>query len=390
MTCVWRRAGPFALLAACTGADLPKDDTGSTAAALPLPVDCSPLPEPTGKVVRVGTVEALRAAVRDATPGETIVLEAGTYDMSGGDAAATLEVTVPRVVIRGVGGDPSAVVLDARIDTDEIIAVRGEGVTVAELTLTRAFGSGLAVHGAPGAQAYRVRFLDTGTSAMVAKAERGAYADGGTVACSSFERVDSCFPGLELRQAEGWEVRDTTFAHAGCEAPGLLAWTGSRGTRVARSRFEAQGVALRLGDTDYDEGEERIYDGAECDDPRAGHFGGIVEDSFVLGGVRLEAACAPTVRHVSVWGGDLAWAFSTDVTALNNLAAVMDGGGTLRAEGNLRPGAADFLDATGGDLHLAPGSGARSAGVPVPGDDALDVDGDARDANAPSVGADEG
>lgn len=382
-----------AWLAGCDDAAKPgpedarDDDVG---APLALPGACDALPAPTGDVVRVGDVDGLRAAVRGARPGQTILLAAGTYDLSGGDARSNLRITAPRLVLRGEGPGPSAVVLDARIDTSELVTVAADGVTVAQLTLAHAFGSGIAVAGASEAQVYRVRFVDTGESAMVARGSAGAWADAGTVACSDFVRAESCSTGLELRQAEGWTIRDSSFDHAGCDAPGLLAWTGSRGTRLTRSRLQSDGVALRVGDADYDEGEERFYDDEACPDPRTGHFGGVFEDSFVVGGVRVESACGTAVRHLSVSEGDLTTSRATDVRLSNNLAAVVDAAGSALQVGNLRPSPQDFVDAAAGDLHLAPGSAARGAGVPLDGDDGLDIDGDARDLAAPSVGADEG
>ncbi len=388
----WNAILGLGWLVGCSPAAKPDLDDGGkdVVAPLSLPEACDALPSATGDVVRVQDADGLRAAVRDARPGQTILLAAGIYDLSGGDARSNLRITAPRVVMRGEGPDPAAVVLDARIDTGELVTLAADGVTVAQLTLAHAFGSGVAVDGASGAQVYRVRFVDTGESAMVARGRAGAWADTGTVACADFVRAESCSTGLELRQAEGWTIRDSRFDHAGCDAPGLLAWTGSRGTRLTRSRLQSDGIALRVGDADYDEGHERVYADDACPDARTGHFGGVFEDSFVVGSVRVESACGTTVRHLSVAGGDVVTSLVTDARLENNLAAVVDATGSAQQSGNLRPSAQDFLDAAVGDLHLAPGSAARGAGVPLVGDDGLDIDGDTRNLAAPSVGADEG
>ena len=355
-----------------------------------LPEGCGPLPASEGRVVALQPGDDLRAAAAAATVGTTLLLADGTYELSGGDAVGNLVLGARGVKLRGASGNPDAVVLDARIDTNEIVTITGDDVVVADLTIARNFGAGIAVRGAARARVYRVNFVDAGQRAVAALPAQGVYADDGVVACVTETRQDSCGIGVELRQAAGWNVRDSRFEHAGCDAPGLLAWTGSRGTLVMRSYFRSAGIAVRFGDSDYAEGDERVYADAECPDPTVGHYGGRVEDSFVVGGLRAEEACGAEFRHLSVSGGELAWAFSQGILARNNLAALTDGGGAVSVEGNLRPGPDDFVDASAGDLHLAPGSAARGAGVPIPGDDPLDIDGDARSLDAPSVGADEG
>jgi hypothetical protein len=384
-------------LVACGGVGLegkpdPDDIDRFDEAALTttLPEGCVPLPEAEGQVVRLQPGDDLRAAAASAAVGTTLLLADGLYDLSGGDAVGNLVLGARGVRLRGASGNPDAVVLDARIDTNEIVTITADDVVVAELTIARNFGAGIAVRGAARARVYRVNFLDAGERAVAALPSSGAYADEGVVACVTETRQESCGTGVELRQAAGWTLRDSRFDHPGCDAPGLLAWTGSRGTIVTRSRFVSAGIAVRFGDTEYAEGDERVYADAECPDPTVGHYGGRVEDSFVVGGLRAEEACGAEFRHLSVSSGELAWAFSQGMVARNNLAAVTDGGGSVGVEGNLRPSSEDFIDAGAGDLHLAPGSAARGAGVGIESDDLLDIDGDARSPEAPSVGADEG
>ncbi len=387
----------WSVLAACGGLGLDgKPDADEIdlfdegALLTTLPEDCGPLPAPEGHVVSLAPGDDLRAAAAAATVGTTLLLADGTYDLSGGDAVGNLVLGARGVKLRGASGNADAVILDARIDTNEIVTIAAEDVVVADLTITRNFGAGIAVRGAARARIYRVNLVDAGERAVAALPERGAYADDGVVACVTETRVESCGTGVELRQASGWTVRDSSFAHSGCDAAGVLAWTGARGTVVTRSRFASVGPAVRFGDTEYAEGDERVYTDPECPDPTVGHYGGRVEDSFLVGGLRAEEACGSEFRHLSVYAGELAWAFSQGITARNNLAAVTDGGGSLTVEGNLRPSDADFVDPAAGDLHLAPASAARGAGVAIPGDDPLDIDGDARNPDAPSVGADEG
>jgi hypothetical protein len=378
-----------------TGGGIDTDDSGSDTDGeppdvTPLPDDCSPLGAPTGPVVSVSPTNDLAARVAAAEPYTTFLLEDGVYALTGGDAADELTVRARGVTVRSASGDPEAVVLDGGYATTELIAVEADDVTIAELTLRQSYGAAIAVRGARGTRLFRVNVREPGAEALRAEASRdGAYADDGVVACASFTRETWCGTAVDLLQAEGWLLRDSAFEQPLCPEPAVRVATGSRGTRIERSTFSSLSIALQLGDTEYAAGAPRRYDGAECEGDSVGHYGGVVRNVFVRGGLRLEEACGARVSHVSVWGGDLAWAFSQDLVVRNALAAVNDTGGADVA-GQLRPSLADFVDPASGDLHLAPRSFAHGAGVPIDAGEAdTDFDGEPRPLEGPDVGADE-
>jgi hypothetical protein len=377
------------------GGGVDTDDTGSDTDVegelTPLPSDCSDLGAPTGATVAVSPDDDLVGLVAEAAPYTTFLLADGTYALTGGDAASEVDVRARGVTIRGASADASRVVLDGGFATTELIAIEAHDVTIADLTLTQSYGAAISVRGVSGARIFRVRVDEPGKEALLAEASRDglAYPDDGIIACSTFARETWCGTSVELSQAEGWSVRDSAFEQPLCPEVAFHAATGSRGTTIERSTFSSLSIALQLGDTEYTAGVPRAYADAECDGETVGHYGGLVQNVFVRGGLRLEEACGTRVLHTTVYGGDLAWSFSQDLTVTNVLAAVNDTGGAT-VTGQRRPTGTDLVDAAGGDLHLTDGSGARGAGVSLAEDVAVtDIDGEERPREAPDVGADQ-
>ncbi|MEN9786704.1 MAG: hypothetical protein RLZZ299_1968 [Pseudomonadota bacterium] len=374
-------------LVACRGQDV---EDGDAVVPVVIPDGCAPLEAAEGSLVRASPGDDLPSLLADATPGTTVLLADGTYDLSGGDAVGTLRWSADHVRLRGESGDPSRVVLDARADTDTLVSILGDGALVADLTLTRSFGSGVDIRGAQGTTLYRVILEDAGEHAILAAPADGRGADGGVARCIVERRVGGCGTGVALRQTDGWTIAESEFDHGSCDQPAIRAWSGARGTRVERNVIRARDVAMRIGDVSYDEGEERVYPDAACDGGMIGHYGGIVRDNLVVGALRVENVCGTRLSHNTVWNGTLSWSFADGLALVNNLADTQDGGGAARNDGGRAPQASDFVDPDGGDLHLAAGAAARGAGVALEaGFDDVDVDGDPRDRAAPAVGADE-
>ncbi len=375
------------------GVDSDDDDDGSgtdDGVVQPLPSDCSPLAAPSGRTVELGPSDDLAAAVAAAEPFTTFLLADGTYALTGGDAESNLSVRARGVTIRSASGDPAAVVLDGGYATTELVSIDARDVTLAEITVRASYGAAVAVRGASGARIFRVDIVEPGAEAIRVEADGDeAYADDGVIACTTTRRETWCGTSVSLSQAEGWVVRDSALEQPLCPEPALRVADGSRGTVIDRTSLSSLSIALRVGDTDYEAGTPRVHADAECASETAGHYGGAFRNLFVRGGMRLEEACGTSVAHVSVWGGDLAWAFSEGLVVRNVLAAVADGGGAALT-GQLRPGGADFVDAATGDLHLADDSAAIGAGVAIDAGLAdSDFDGEARPLDAPDIGADQ-
>lgn len=394
---------------------------------------CPALPPPAGPVVTVSSVPALQWAVDTATPGLTILVAPGHYELDG----ASLQITAPGVTLRGQGGDREAVVLDGNYLTTEIVQVLASNVTVADLTLREAYDH--PIHVMPSGSAatngtlvYNVHVVDPGQQAIKVNplVPGGPYADAGTVACSHIEMTaagraqvrDDCYTGgVDAHAARGWTVRDNVIEGFWC-ASGLAEhavhfWRESRDTTVERNVFRdnARGIGFGMLDSGT---VARAWADVPC--PAAGggyvdHFGGVARNNAVSAlasgllaseygfdcGVCLWQACGAEALHNTVWSADPAASFSavewrfanTSATVTNNLVNVAlrerDGAEAALAGNVTGAAAAWFVGAASGDLHLAPfASAAIDQGVASGVTD--DLDGEPRPRGAaPDVGADE-
>jgi hypothetical protein len=112
-----------------------------------------PLPEPSGKIIQVSSVEQLFAAVEKVSPGGTISLADGHYRMPG-----YLEITSDRVTLRSASGDRHRVVLDGSTSRHgELLGITGcKGVTIADLTIENIKWNGFKINSDLGAQQVRI------------------------------------------------------------------------------------------------------------------------------------------------------------------------------------------------------------------------------------------
>lgn len=412
--------------------DGPSDtSTGDTGDPPPPPaIGCAPLPPAEGDVVEIGPEDDLAGAIASAPSGRTILLRDGTYDVSG---ASYIVFSTPGVTLRSQSGDPSAVVIDGGYAIGEVLSIAASNITIAELTVQRPLYHPIHVTGAPDADTtgtliYRVRAIDPGEQAIKINAStEGFYSDDGTVACSHLELTDAGRPmvsgcytgGIDAHHSWGWEIRDNHIEGFWCEA-GLSEhavhfWNGARDTVVERNVIVdcVRGVGFGLGDQGNGTGREYADDPCPGVNGYVGHFGGIIRNNTIwaarpelfasqLGfdsGIALEQACGTGVYHNTIVSlqppfTNIEYRFpNTSAEIANNLtthAIVERDGGQATLQGNLSDqGTEHFVDAAGGDLHLADGSTAIDAGVVLPAGVAdEDVDGDARD-GSPDVGADE-
>jgi len=365
--------------------------------------------------------------VGNAPTGTTILLEDGTYDLSASDP---LYFTTPGVTLRSASGNRDAVVLDGGYSLGEITLVAASDVTIAEITLQRAYYHPIHVVGRSDANIentliYGVKVIDPGQQAIkVNPSSEGFYVDRGTVACSHVELTDAgraeirdnCYTGgIDTHSAWGWHVYLNYFEGFWCEE-GLSEhavhfWVTGRDTLVERNVIVdcARGIGFGLGENGN--GNEREYADDPCPDADyLGHVDGIIRNNTIFAarpelfasssgfdsGVSLEQACGAQVFHNTVvsleqpfTSIEYRWQ-NTDAQIKNNLVThqIMDrDGATAELEGNLADAPlSHFVDGGGGDLHLVAGSPAIDAGVEGLVDD--DIDGDPRDAS-PDVGADE-
>jgi hypothetical protein len=98
-----------------------------------------PLAPPSGDVIEVSSTDELRAAIRDAKRGATIMLADGVYPIE-----QTLVITSDDVTLRSASGHRERVVLDGRGTLGELLTVRAcSGVTIADLTVQNVRWNGI-------------------------------------------------------------------------------------------------------------------------------------------------------------------------------------------------------------------------------------------------------
>jgi len=416
-----------------TGTPLTTSDTDTpTDTGTPMPTGptdrCAPLP-PASAVVAVAAGENLADAVAAASPGDTLELAAGTYDLS-----PPLVIDKP-LTLRSAGDDPSAVTLDGGYAPGNLVEVRSSDVTLAHLTLTRAFDH--LVHIQPvdadlaGFVLHDLHLVDMGVLGVSVEgtADGRYHVDGGELSCSEVRLTDDgreeirgqCdVGGVELLGVRDWTVRDNTFDGFWCDSglsrPGLRATFGVRDVAIHRNVMTDTVHGIVLGEGQALEG--RRYDDDPCGDVYAQSIDGEVVNNIVsayrqllvdsregiYAGIRLESSCNVTALHNSVYArtasvvGRYSIEHRFDTTSgvvANNLASwsvQRSDGSTADAVSNVEqaPETTWFFPADG-DFHLAPAAGADV--VDAGSADYLqqvpeDIDGDTRDAT-PDVGADE-
>jgi hypothetical protein len=396
-------------------------------------MECSPLPAPTGAVITVAPHQAaeLRQIVADATAGTTILLRDGTYNMDRGDSNSRLVFSTPGVTLRSLNGNAEAVTLEGNYATHELVSISASDVTIADLTLTRAYDHPIHVSGRPG-QPIRgvlirgVVIVDPGQQAIKVNANADGYADYGTIECSRIELTsrgrssvrDGCYTGgIDVHKARGWVVTRNLvrgfWCPSGLSEHAIHFWSTSRDTLIEENWILncARGIGLGLRES----GATRTYE----DDPYPnagylGHIDGVVRNNFIAAydsalfnssfgfdaGISMEQARGARILHNTVGStsapfSSIEWRFENTVIELfNNLVTH-----NLRARDSAQSAGASnlddadpswFVDLAAGDLHLTrlatPAlDSATPQGLAAA---AFDFDHQSRDSQ-PDIGADE-
>ena len=376
----------------------------------PLVKEAPPLPAPTDDVVRVSTVSQLQAAVRDAQPNSTILIEPGTYHLS-----ATLFLRgVDDVSIRGATGDRDDVVLVGRGMRNAgygnvphgVLVENARNVQIADLTIRDVWYHPISFNrGTESPHVYNVRLVDAGQQFIKANPDgQGGGVDNGVVEYSVMEYTTTARSyytnGVDVHRGTGWVIRDNVFRNIrGPEGdrvagPAVLMWNRSRDTITEGNLFLNVERAIAYG----------LLDNRPDD-----HAGGVIRNNFIYRapdergdvGIGLNNSAGTEVLHNTVvLSGtypnaiEYRFAATTGAEIHNNLtdaAIIRRNGATAEVSGNIIGADASwFVDASAGDLHL---TSAAAAAIDQAHTDAgvrTDYDGDVRPAGAAAdVGADE-
>jgi len=387
---------------------------------------CDPFPtNPSDTVITVTPSQAgqLSSIVYSAQSGTTILLEDGTYSVS------PLQFHTPNVTLRSKSGNRDSVILDGNYSTGEIVYISAANITIADLTLKRAYYHPIhVISGGHNVMLYNLHIIDAKEQFIKVNPDSGDYADYGTLACSLLELTDTgrayihanptpgypCYTGgLDAHQTWGWTIRDNTIKNIYCTNGGLAEhaihfWKTNRDSIVERNILinNARGIGFGLGAA----GGDRIYPdnplaGSGLSPADVGHIGGTIRNNFVFAnipqfdtGIGLEQAWNVNVYHNTVYstqgglGLDIRFA-NSNPSVKNNLLipgiSLRDGGKTRESAANVSASQTMFVNLSGGNLHLvSSATQAINKGVSLAGAVPTDIDGDPRDTQ-PDVGADE-
>jgi hypothetical protein len=384
---------------------------GSSAFAGPA-IPPAPLPPPTGAVVHVSTQSQLQQAVASIASNTTIVVAAGTYNLT---SPLYINGTLTNVGIRGATGNRDDVVLvgrgmtgtnDGGVPFGIWVGGNVRGVTIAHLTIRDVFNHPIMLNaGTESPLVHNVRLVNAGQQLLKSNPDgAGGGVDNGIVEYSAFEYVttsrDYYTNGVDVHTGDNWIIRHNLFRNIRAPqgelaGPAILMWNGSTNTLVDGNTFIncQRDVALGLIERTPND-----------------HTGGIVRNNFiyrgpsVAGDTAIYVADSPgtQVLHNSIlvsrtYGSPIEYRFphTTGVVVANN---VLDGnvlardGATATVTGNYTAASASlFVNPAGGDLHVsAAGAAALLNMIATPRAAALfDWDGEPRPAGATDIGADE-
>jgi hypothetical protein len=366
------------------------------AQAAPACPRCGWSPPTTAQTITVRTTAELERAVATAASSTTILLQDGTYRLS-----RQLDFARPKVVLRGLNGDRTSVLLRGEGMQERTVGVAvsisASEVVIADVTIGNVGFHGVQVrgeHGVSGTVLHNIQVMDTGQQLVKGSiSDNGKHSQGALVACSAFGYTDAApsdyTNGVDVLGGRSWTVRDNRFHNVRGPAaqgykcgPAILFWRDCRDTVVTRNILVDchRGIALGLTpDAMRASKSETYYD----------HQRGLVCNNVVCNlrawgdeGIEINAAKDARVEHntVLVEGRSVSWSISVrfsgaNALVRNNLTSkpiVRRDGGQLIAEGNVIGANRHwFAGAEVGNLRLASGAlKAIDAGVEIPNDQA--------------------
>ncbi len=306
-------------------------------------------------------------ALDGASPGDTILLEDGTYQISGTWAVA---VTTPDITIRGASGKRENVIINGM----GMVATEHHGfwisahhVTIMDLTVQNVRNHCIQTDtNVDNLTVSNCILRDAGEQILKVPSNSGIPdpSESGIVENCLFEYSAGVGPqyyigGIDVHFGRNWIVRDNTFRFI--RSPGgslaehaIHFWSDSEGTLVERNRIITcdRGIGFGLGSS--------------------GHSGGVIRNNMIYHdgtpgfndvGIGLENAsnvtvCNNTIFSRASYSNGIEYRFpGTTAEIRNNLtnkAIVRRDGGEADLLGNLTTALESwFVDPVNGDLHLA-------------------------------------
>ncbi len=353
----------------------------------------SPLPPPSGELLRVATAPELLAAVDRLPEGGTILLADGHYKLP---RPIVLDQK-KQVTLRSASGAPAKVTLSGigwesgSVRNDDILHIRHcEGVMIVDLTFADCRSYGIKVQAEDGPKdihIYNCRFQDIGVRAIKGSAGkdtkiravkgsvRGCYFENTKIPPADWLFGGNYISGIDMMALEDWTFSENVFRNikgrTGGARAAIFIWVRSRQVVVERNLIINcdRGVAFgNPGPATADiVGQSPVY-----------VSDGVIRNNFIVGGpdcgIELWHAERIQVLHNTIWRPQQNWKRGIRVgkgTAhtelVNNLVhgEIILEGGEAHLDHNLASRLDDyFVDAASGNLALTPtATGAIHKGV---------------------------
>ncbi|HEX5473160.1 MAG TPA: choice-of-anchor Q domain-containing protein [Vicinamibacterales bacterium] len=366
-----------------------------------------PLPPPSGTVVNVSTEAQLRSAVSALKSNTTIVLAAGTYNLSD---ALWIDGSYTNIGIRGATNNRDDVVLAGKGMSNAAVPygiwTGGDvnGITIANLTIRDVYYHCINFNaGTQTPRVYNVHLINAGEQFLKSNPDNnGGGVDNGRVEYSIIEYASTSpstyTNGVDVHTGANWVVANNLFrnirATGGLAGPAVLMWNHSTNSTVEGNTFINCQREISLGLENVSPYDQQ---------------GGVARNNFIYraAGTNGDAAIflgaspnSQVLNNTIYISGDypspIEYRFSASKGELleNNL---LDGQVLARdgASGTARNNVTNatsglFAGAASGDLHLVSSASSAIDKGTSTGAPATDWDGQARPyGSAVDVGADE-
>lgn len=427
---------------------LPPPSSGCAALAAALPARSGATirvsPAGGGNVTVDGETRTLRQVVSSAASGDTILLEDGTYgfDEASGGGYTGLYFTTPNVTLRSASGDATAVVLDSSYadhgDQTAPVTIAANGVVVADLTVRASIFH--LVHlwdDADGSILHNLRLIDGGQQFVKGSPGDGML-DDVQVSCSEFRMTTNgrdnvwgygaadgstaCYTGgIDAHSSRNWRVLHNSFDGIYCDATGVQRPAhgkkgSARGDMTYNGGLSEHGVHM----WDSPAGSAHLIEGNLIRNCARGIgvglrdevYGTIIRNNMIWSehagsrehdvGIIIERGHDIVIENNTLYFSaadsypstiEYRWDSSAGMIIRNNLtnrAIRSRNGADASLSQNITDAAASlFVDAAGGDLHLASCDAATVVGAgDVLPTVTTDYDGDPREGSN-DIGADQ-
>ncbi len=356
--------------------------------------------------VNVSTLLQLQSAVSNLQSNTTIIMAAGTYNLSG---PLYIPQGTTNIVIKGATGNRDDVIVQGSGMSGGAAfgfwVGNTQNITFQDFTIRNIWQHGIILNAGAESPVFRnLRITDTGDQQIKANPDgSGGGVDNGIVEDSIIEystlAPDNYTNGVDVHTGANWIIRRNIFRNFRSSdgiltGPAILIWNSSRNTLTERNIFINNARDIHYG-----------LDANRSND----HSGGIIRNNMIYrvsgtgGDVAIGLFNSPntkvlnnTIKINGSYPNAIEYRFSSTsgVEIRNNLvdaAIVSREGGSATVANNVTNAASTlFVNAGSGDLHLVSGASTVIDKATTHPDVTIDFDGQARPVGlAPDLGADE-